>query len=56
MTIMLSPDALVPTKPGRGISLHFRVEDVAAVVEHARSQGAEVLLAPMHTDWEPSPP
>jgi predicted enzyme related to lactoylglutathione lyase len=50
-TIMLSPDAMVPTEPARGVILHFEVEDVIAALAHARGQGATVLLEPTHTDW-----
>jgi hypothetical protein len=50
-TIMLSPDAMVPTEPARGVILHFRVADVNKAVERARSRGATVLLEPMTTDW-----
>ena len=50
-TIMLSPDAMVPTEPARGVILHFRVEDVHKAVERARSRGATVLLEPVTTDW-----
>jgi predicted enzyme related to lactoylglutathione lyase len=50
-TIMLSPDAMVPTEPARGVILHFQVEDVAAALAHARGLGATVLLETTHTDW-----
>jgi predicted enzyme related to lactoylglutathione lyase len=51
VTIMLSPDALVPIEPARGVILHFEVEDVAAALAHARAQGATVLMEPTRTDW-----
>lgn len=51
VTIMLSPEALVPTTPAAGAILHFQVEDVAAAIERARSRGAKVLLEPTRTDW-----
>jgi predicted enzyme related to lactoylglutathione lyase len=50
-TIMLTPDAMVPTEPARGVILHFEVDDVAAALAHARAQGAAVLLETTHTDW-----
>ena len=49
--LMLSPDALVPVQSAAGIILHFEVEDVAAMLERAKAQGAAVLLEPLHTDW-----
>lgn len=51
VTIMLNPEALVPTTPAAGTILHFQVEDVAAAIERARSRGAKVLLEPTRTDW-----
>lgn len=50
-TLMLSPDALVPTRPAAGTILHFQVEDVSVAVERARSYGAKVLMEPTVTDW-----
>lgn len=50
-TIMLTPDALIPTKPAAGVILHFQVEDVALALDHARSRGATVLLERTRTDW-----
>ncbi len=50
-TLMLSPDAMVPTQPAQGVILHFRVDDVAAAVGRARSYGATVLLELMTTEW-----
>jgi predicted enzyme related to lactoylglutathione lyase len=50
-TLMLSPDALVPTKPAAGTILHFQVEDVAQALEEVRSRGAAVLLEPTRTGW-----
>ena len=51
VTIMLSPDALVPTRPAAGVILHLRVDDVARALERARERGASVLLEPTGTDW-----
>lgn len=51
VTIMLSPEALVPTKPAAGLILHFQVEDVAAALDRARGRGARVLLEPTQTPW-----
>lgn len=51
VTIMLSPDAMVPTKPAAGLILHFQVEDVAQALGRARSRGATVLMEPTRTDW-----
>jgi len=51
VTIMLSPDALVPTKPSAGVILHFQVDDVVAALEEARAKGATVLMEPTRTDW-----
>ncbi|MDQ3654271.1 MAG: VOC family protein [Chloroflexota bacterium] len=51
VTIMLSPEALVPTKPAAGTILHFQVEDVAAAIERAQSRGAKVLMELTQTDW-----
>lgn len=51
-TLMLSPDAMVPTPTNAaGVILHFQVENVAQALESARTQGAKVLLEPMLTDW-----
>ena len=50
-SIMLSPDAMVPTQPARGVILHFRVDDLDEALERARSLGARVLLEPVTTDW-----
>ncbi len=50
-TLMLSPDAMVPTEPARGVILHFRIDDVDEAVARARAHGATVLLEPMTTDW-----
>ncbi len=51
VTIMLSPDAMVPTKPARGVIVHFQVEDVARALETARGRGATVLMEPTRTAW-----
>lgn len=50
-TIILSPEAMVPTEPAVGIILHFRVEDVAEALERARRAGATVPRATAPTDW-----
>lgn len=51
MTIMLTPDAMVPVKPAAGVILHFQVEDVGQALDAARTRGATVLLEPTRTDW-----
>jgi predicted enzyme related to lactoylglutathione lyase len=51
ITLMLSPDALVPTEPGRGVILHLAVDDVQAAYAEACRRGATGLLAPTRTDW-----
>ena len=51
ITIMLSPDALIPVQPASGIILHIEVEDVLAYSRTARTQPAQVLLEPSQTDW-----
>ena len=51
ITIMLSPDAMVPTEPARGVILHFRVEDVSRALEQATAYGATVLQDVTRTDW-----
>ena len=51
VSIMLTPDAMVPTRPAAGTILHFQVDDVTQAVRRARRYGAEVLLAPTQTDW-----
>src|SRR5581483_3277974 len=51
VTLMLSPDAMVPMKQAAGVILHFQVEDVAQALEKARSKGAKVLLEVTRTDW-----
>jgi uncharacterized glyoxalase superfamily protein PhnB len=50
-TLMLSPDAMVPTAPAAGVILHLRVDDVAAALAHASERGATVLLELTRTDW-----
>jgi predicted enzyme related to lactoylglutathione lyase len=51
-TLMLSPDAMVPTPtPAAGMILHFQVEDVAQALSAARSRGAKVLMEPTLTGW-----
>ena len=51
VTIMLSPDAMVPTIPAAGIILHFQVDNVSLALEQARERGATVLLELTRTDW-----
>jgi predicted enzyme related to lactoylglutathione lyase len=51
VTIMLTPEIMVPARPAAGIILHFQVDDVKQAIEHARDQGALVLLEPFQTDW-----
>lgn len=51
ITIMLSPDAMVPMENARGVILHFEVDDVAAAERRARNAGADILQATMTTDW-----
>ena len=51
VTLMLRPDALVPTTPAAGVILHVRVDDLAAAVARAQAHGAAVLRAPAPTDW-----
>ena len=49
--LLLSPDALVPTRQAAGVILHFQVEDVEAEAAHARDRGATILKEPFQTDW-----
>lgn len=51
ITLMLSPDALVPIHTAAGVILHFQVDDVAHALAHARNAGAHVLLDVTRTDW-----
>lgn len=51
ITLMLTPDAMVLTRPAAGVILHFQVDDVAAALERARSNGATVLLELTRTGW-----
>lgn len=51
LTLMLSPEAMVPTKPAQGIILHFRVEDVHQAIKDARARGAAVLREPDTMPW-----
>ena len=51
VTIMLSPGAMVPTFPARGVLLHFRVDDVAQVLQEARRRGATVLMERREMSW-----
>ena len=50
-TLMLSPDALIPVGPARGVILHIEVADADAAVERGRAAGATVLRDPANTDW-----
>lgn len=49
--ILLSPDALVPTRPAAGVILHFQVDDVEAAAAAARDRGATILKDVSMTDW-----
>ncbi|MBA2277801.1 MAG: VOC family protein [Chloroflexia bacterium] len=49
--ILLSPEAMVPTRPAAGVILHFRVEDVEAAAARARDRGATILKDVFQTDW-----
>lgn len=51
ITIMLSPDAMVPVENATGVILHFQVTDVHASAAHASSAGATTLKEPFRTDW-----
>ena len=51
VTIMLTPAALVPVAPARGVIVHFQVEDVAEALARAQAAGATVLREPALTDW-----
>ncbi len=51
MKILLSPEAMVPTRPSAGVILHFRVEDVEAAAAYARECGATILKDVFRTDW-----
>lgn len=51
VTLMLSPDAMVPTESVQGVIIHFEVADVKATIEAVRQNGAKVLLEPSLTDW-----
>lgn len=50
-TLMLSPDALVPTGNAAGVILHLEVPDVDAALDRARTAGATVLRETGPTDW-----
>jgi catechol 2,3-dioxygenase-like lactoylglutathione lyase family enzyme len=50
-TLMLSPDAMVPIAPARGVILHIEVDDLEQATERAEGAGAEFLLGPLTTDW-----
>ena len=50
-TLMLSPEAMVPTRPSAGVILHLRVDDVPAALSAATARGARVLLDVTRTDW-----
>lgn len=49
--LMLSADAMVPTRPAAGTILHFLAENVEETLEQARQKGAKVLLELTQTDW-----
>ena len=51
LKILLSPDALVPVSPARGIILHFEEPDLPAAVRRATAFGSVVLKGPLTTDW-----
>lgn len=51
ITIMLSPDAMVPVDNAAGVILHFQVDDVGAAADKASAAGAKVLKEPFTTDW-----
>lgn len=51
ITIMLSPDAMIPMERAAGVILHFKVDDVASAEARARGAGATILQATMTTDW-----
>lgn len=49
--ILLSPEAMVPTRPAAGVILHFQVEDVEVAAAGARDRGATILKDVFQTDW-----
>ena len=51
MTIMLSPDALVPMGEARGVILHVEVDESVDAEERARAAGAQILRPTTRTDW-----
>jgi uncharacterized glyoxalase superfamily protein PhnB len=51
MTLMLSPDTLVPMTNAAGVILHVDVQDVDAALDRARRAGATVLRETGPTDW-----
>ncbi len=51
ITLMPSPDAMVPVKPAKGVILHFEAEDVSKPAARAKEHGATILMAPCNTDW-----
>ena len=51
ITLMLSPEALVPVQPAAGIIIHVEVDDVTQALKQAQSAGATVLLELTTTDW-----
>ena len=51
MTLMLSPDALVPMANAAGVILHLEVDDVEIALDRARDAGAAVLREAGPTDW-----
>ena len=51
MTLMLTPDLMVPSSPARGVVLHFEVADVQREVDRMTAAGVAVLLPLTATDW-----
>lgn len=49
--VMLSPNALVPVEPARGVILHIAVDDVQGAYSDACGRGATSLMPPTVTDW-----
>jgi catechol 2,3-dioxygenase-like lactoylglutathione lyase family enzyme len=49
--LWLSGKAALPTGMVDGLTLHHIVDDVDAAVEVARSNGAELVLGPVDTDY-----
>lgn len=49
--VLLSPDALVPVEPARGVILHLEEENLGAAIDRTKAFGAAVLSGPLRTDW-----